>query len=77
MADELFVIVNNNHQRALKRSKEFQVEKKRMIILPNWEIVGAAMKTNVVFEGRNLYRREILGEAGFDYFEIGMGENIA
>lgn len=45
--------------------------------LPNWEKVGAAMKTKVVFDGRNLYRKEIVREAGFDYYGIGMGENIA
>jgi hypothetical protein len=35
------------------------------------------MKTKVVFDGRNLYRREILSGAGFDYYGIGMSENIA
>jgi len=45
--------------------------------VPNWEKVGAAMKTKVVFDGRNLYRREIVAEAGFDYYGIGMGEQIA
>jgi UDPglucose 6-dehydrogenase len=44
--------------------------------VPNWEKVGQAMKTKVVFDGRNLYRREIVGEAGFDYYGIGMSENI-
>jgi len=45
--------------------------------VPNWEKVGQAMKTKVVFDGRNLYRREIVGEAGFDYYGIGMSEKIA
>ena len=45
--------------------------------VPNWEKVGQAMKTKVVFDGRNLYRREILSGAGFDYYGIGMSENIA
>jgi UDPglucose 6-dehydrogenase len=45
--------------------------------VPNWEKVGQAIKTKVVFDGRNLYRREIVAEAGFDYYGIGMGENIA
>lgn len=45
--------------------------------VPNWEKVGQAIKTKVVFDGRNLYRREIVGEAGFDYYGIGMSENIA
>jgi len=45
--------------------------------VPSWEKVGAAMKTKVVFDGRNLYRSAIVAEAGFDYYGIGMGENIA
>lgn len=45
--------------------------------VPNWEKVGAAIKTKVVFDGRNLYRSAIVAEAGFDYYGIGMGENIA
>ena len=40
--------------------------------VPHWEKVGAAMKTKVVFDGRNLYRSAIVAEAGFDYFGIGM-----
>ena len=34
-ADELFVIVNNDSQRALKGSKEFQKEEERIIIVSN------------------------------------------
>jgi len=35
LADALFVIVNNDHQRALKRSKEFQKEEERVFIVSN------------------------------------------
>ena len=35
LADELFVIVNNDHQRALKESKEFQQESERVFIVSN------------------------------------------
>jgi cytidyltransferase-like protein len=35
MADKLFVIVNNDHQRELKGSREFQDENERMIIVSN------------------------------------------
>jgi cytidyltransferase-like protein len=35
LADELFVIVNNDHQRALKGSKEFQQEQERVFITSN------------------------------------------
>ncbi|MDB4228867.1 adenylyltransferase/cytidyltransferase family protein, partial [Flavobacteriaceae bacterium] len=33
IAEKLFVIVNNDHQRALKGSKEFQDENERFIIV--------------------------------------------
>ena len=35
IADELFVIVNNDHQRSLKGSKEFQQEEERVFIVSN------------------------------------------
>ena len=35
LADELFVIVNNDNQRALKDSKEFQKEQERVFIVSN------------------------------------------
>ena len=38
-ADMLFVIVNNDHQRMLKGSKEFQDENERMIIISNIKAV--------------------------------------
>lgn len=44
--------------------------------VPNWTKVGEAMKNKVVFDGRNLYRSEILIENGYDYYGIGMGEKI-
>ena len=43
IADELFVIVNNDHQRALKGSKEFQKEDERMIIVSNIKAVDKAI----------------------------------
>jgi UDPglucose 6-dehydrogenase len=44
--------------------------------VPNWEKVGKALSNKVVFDGRNLYRREVLSEVGFDYYGIGQGETI-
>jgi D-beta-D-heptose 7-phosphate kinase/D-beta-D-heptose 1-phosphate adenosyltransferase len=35
LSDELFVIVNNDYQRALKGSKEFQQEQERVFIVSN------------------------------------------
>jgi D-beta-D-heptose 7-phosphate kinase/D-beta-D-heptose 1-phosphate adenosyltransferase len=43
IADQLFVIVNNDHQRALKGSREFQDEKERMIIVSNIKAVDKAI----------------------------------
>ena len=43
LCDELFVIVNNDHQRALKGSKEFQKEEERMIIVSNIKAVDKAI----------------------------------
>lgn len=42
-ADKLFVIVNNDHQRDLKGSKEFQDEKERMMIVSNIKAVDKAI----------------------------------
>ena len=43
LADELFVIVNNDYQRELKGSKEFQNEDERMIIVSNIKAVNKAI----------------------------------
>jgi len=43
LADKLFVIVNNDHQRELKGSKEFQDENERMIIVSNIKSVDKAI----------------------------------
>ena len=43
LTDELFVIVNNDHQRALKASTEFQLEEERMIIVSNIKAVDKAI----------------------------------
>ena len=39
LSDELFVIVNNDHQRALKGSEEFQQEAERVFIVSNIKLV--------------------------------------
>jgi D-beta-D-heptose 7-phosphate kinase/D-beta-D-heptose 1-phosphate adenosyltransferase len=43
LAEALFVIVNNDHQRALKGSKEFQEEAERLIIVSNIKAVDHAL----------------------------------
>ena len=43
LADELFVIVNSDLQRALKGSKEFQLEEERLFIVQNIKAVDKAI----------------------------------
>ena len=43
LADKLFVIVNNDFQRELKGSKEFQDENERMIIVSNIKAVDKSV----------------------------------
>jgi len=43
LADELFVIVNSDLQRALKESKEFQKEDERLFIVQNIKAVDQAI----------------------------------
>ena len=43
IADQLFVIINNDHQRELKGSREFQDENERMIIVSNIKAVDKAI----------------------------------
>jgi D-beta-D-heptose 7-phosphate kinase/D-beta-D-heptose 1-phosphate adenosyltransferase len=43
LADVLFVIVNSDHQRALKQSKEFQLEDERMLIVSSLKPVDKAV----------------------------------
>jgi UDPglucose 6-dehydrogenase len=38
---------------------------------PDFEAVRAALRTPVVFDGRNIYRRKTLEELGFTYYAIG------
>ena len=43
IADKLFVIVNNDYQRGLKGSKEFQDEEERLMIISNIKAVDEAI----------------------------------
>lgn len=39
---------------------------------PDWRRVGDTMRTRVLFDGRNLYERREVEQAGFAYFGIGL-----
>ena len=70
MADKLFVIVNNDHQRELKGSKEFQDENERMIIVSNIKVVDKAILS--IDTDRNLCAtKKIIAEQFGGEFELG------
>jgi len=39
--------------------------------ISDFEVMKKLLKTNVIFDGRNLFEREDVEKAGFDYFNIG------
>ena len=43
--------------------------------LPSWSVIKKVVKTPVVFDGRNIYNRTDLQEAGFKYYCIGNIDN--
>ena len=67
LCDELFVIVNNDHQRKLKGSKPFQNEQERLFIVSNIKAVNKAIlstdKDRTVCESIRL----LANEYGADY----------
>jgi len=70
LADELFVIVNNDHQRALKGSKEFQKEDERMIIVSNIKAVDKAILS--IDTDRTVCKTiEMIAKEYGDQFELG------
>ena len=40
--------------------------------LPTWEVIKKTMNKSVVFDGRNIYNKQEMNDAGFDYFGIGI-----
>ena len=67
LCDELFVIVNNDHQRELKGSNEFQKEDERMIIVSNIKAVNKAVLS--IDQDRTVCEtiRRIANEYGEEY----------
>ena len=41
--------------------------------LPDWEVVSKQMKSNVIFDGRNIYHKDEMEKIGFVYYGIGTG----
>lgn len=44
---------------------------------PDFALMKAAMKTPIIFDGRNLYEPDVMREHGFDYFPIGRAQGGA
>lgn len=40
--------------------------------LPTWDVIKRTMTKPVVFDGRNIYNKQEMNDAGFDYFGIGI-----
>jgi UDPglucose 6-dehydrogenase len=41
---------------------------------PDFEFIKGALRSAVIFDGRNLYDPEQMQKAGFDYYAIGRGK---
>jgi cytidyltransferase-like protein len=67
IADKLFVIVNNDHQRELKGSKEFQDENERMMIVSNIKVVDKAILSIDTDRSVCATIKMIAEEFGFEY----------
>jgi len=67
LGDELFVIVNNDHQRELKGSKPFQNEEERLLIVSNIKAVDKAILS--IDQDRTVCEsiRKITEQYGTDY----------
>jgi UDPglucose 6-dehydrogenase len=42
--------------------------------LPDWELIKNKLKSNVIFDGRNIYNRKEMKKFGFVYYGIGHGK---
>ena len=70
LCDALFVIVNNDYQRALKGSKEFQKQDERMIIVSNIKAVDKAILS--IDTDRTVCKTiEMIAKEYGDQFELG------
>ena len=67
LGDELFVIVNSDHQRELKGSKAFQDEEERLLIVSNIKAVDKAILS--IDQDRTVCKsiRLLANEYGADY----------
>ena len=43
---------------------------------PDFDFIKKALKTPVIFDGRNLYDPALMAESGFSYYAIGRGKHV-
>ena len=67
LCDELFVIVNNDHQRELKGSKPFQDEQERLLIVSNIKAVDKAVLSVDLDRTVCMSIRKLAEQYGTDY----------
>ena len=48
----------------------------KMFWSPDYQLMKSKMKTPVIFDGRNIYDKDVLKEHGFRYFGVGRGESV-
>lgn len=54
----------------------FMMTEWKMFWSPDYALMKAKMKSPVMFDGRNIYDKDVLMEHGFRYFGVGRGESI-
>ncbi len=67
LCDELFVIVNSDHQRELKGSKHFQDEQERLLIVSNIKAVDKAVLSVDLDRTVCMSIRKLAEQYGTDY----------
>jgi UDPglucose 6-dehydrogenase len=70
-----------DHFRIVQKPMEAVADADALIIVtewkayrsPNWSALKSAMRTPVIFDGRNLYEPDIMSAEGISYFAVGRG----
>jgi UDPglucose 6-dehydrogenase len=76
--DRADFVVCDRAEKALERADALVIVTEwREFRSPDFDAVGAALRTRVVFDGRNLYDPGMMRQKGFKYFAIGRGDSVA
>lgn len=78
-------IFNDNDNLALMGTKESALKGADALVVctewsqfraPDFDLIGNALTTKVIVDGRNLYDPQLLNERGFAYYAIGRGDSV-